>query len=245
MSFYDEILAPVFGSKPQVAGFTPLDLQEEQKKSILGNIANFDDIAKLGELYRKNFIEEQEALLPGFSENLKKGSEATGKLLDLGEEFLTGELPQDVQDQIYRNSAYKAFRGGYGGSQMHSGLTARDFGLNSLDLMKQGADMIGRGGNSAQQWSAMAKGGMMNPAASFIDPNFQATFDLQNRQLEQNAKQFAYNVEAAPDPVAAGISNTLMSVLGMYAGGGFGGGSGGLAQGGKTAFNVNAGMGYG
>lgn len=238
MSFVSD----VFGDTPKVAEFNPLDLQKEQSKAIKGNIASFDDISKLGQLYQDYFIKQENALLPGYSENLAKGEAGVGKLLDVGNQFLTGELPQDVKDQIQRSSAYQSFAGGFGGSQMSHGLTARDLGLTSIDLMKQGAAMIGQGGNSAQQWSSMARGNMMSPDASMISPQYQSTFDLQNTILKQNSDQFKYNVEAAPNPVAAGISNTLMGVLGAYLGGGMGGGGGGLAQGGKTSFNVNAGM---
>jgi hypothetical protein len=53
-------------------------------------------------------------------------------------ELLTGELPQDVADQIKRNTAEASVQGGLSG-QISRNLTARDIGQTSLDLKKQGA----------------------------------------------------------------------------------------------------------
>lgn len=226
-------LTDVFGERPKVAVFKKLQPGTEQKKSLLNNISNFSDIAKLGALYRQNLIDQQNALLPGYSATMAKGEAGASKILDVGNELLTGGIPQDVKDQIQRSSAYSSLQGGFGGSGMAHSLTARDLGLTSLDLMKQGASMIGQGGNSAQQWATMARGDIMNPASQFVSPQETMNFDLQNQVLKQQSRQMQYNRAAAPSPGAAGISNTIMGVLGMYLGGGMGGVSG-LQQGGKS-----------
>lgn len=236
-------LAGGYGEKPRVAEFNPLDFTEEQKKSIAGNIANFDDISKLGSLYSDYVNRQQEAQFPGFVETRKGllSSEAKGaqNLFDIGSTFLKGELPQDVKDQIQRSSAYKSFSGGYGGSQMSSALTARDLGLNSLDLINRGASMIGQGGNTAQQWSSMSKASILDPTNFLVTPQQQSQFDLTNAILQQQSQQMKYNVDAAPDPMLAGVSqslqNTLSMVMSMYSGGlmgGMGGGGGGAGRGG-------------
>lgn len=225
-------LNSVFGSTPQVAKFKPLDYSDEQKSSIAGNIGNFDQIAQLGDLYKKYYIDQQNSILPGYSDTMAAGEKGAKGILDVGNQLLTGELPQDVKDQIQRNSAYQSLAGGYAGSGMSKALTARDLGLTSLDLMKQGASMIGQGGNSAQQWASMAKGDMLDPGSLFTTPGQTSAFDLQNSILKQQSQQYAFNVAAAPDPVASGISNTIMSLIGAYLGGGMGkgGGQAGVAQ---------------
>lgn len=238
----------VFGAKPDQAKFKKLKLNEEQSKSIAGNIENFGQIAALGDKYREFMTSQQNQLLPGYSDTLALGQKGAKQLLSTGEQFLTGELPPDVKAAVERSSAYQSFAGGYGGSGMAHGLTARDLGLTSLDLMKQGASMIGQGGNSAQQWAAIARGDMFEPGSMLTNPNQTANFDLQNAILDQQSRQFGFNLKAAPDPTAAGISNTIMSVLGAYMGGGMGGmggkGGGGLAQAGQTSVPYNAGFTY-
>jgi hypothetical protein len=52
--------------------------------------------------------------------------------------YLNGIIPQDVQDQIQRDTAQQAMTGGYAGTQMARNLTSRDLGLTSLDLQQKG-----------------------------------------------------------------------------------------------------------
>lgn len=193
----------VFGGKPEVAPFIPLDLTAEQKKALEGNLANASTIEAL--LNR---------LVPGFSSLIKKGTENSMALL-------SGEIPKDVQDQIYRSSAFQSLQGGFQGSGMSKSLTARDLGRTSLDLQQAGA-------NSAQQWAKLAESSY---SPFIIDPAQQASATAANNAGEQATKQFQYNVDAAPDPGAAGVFN-LNTALGMQmlsfgmgaAGGAFGGG---------------------
>lgn len=222
-------LAGGYGSKPGTAGFNPLDYQKIQKKSILGNIGSFEDIAKLGDMYTEYVLKQRNEMLPGYSDTLAQGQKSSLDLLKLGESFLGGELPQDVKDQVLRSGAYKSLMGGFSGSGMSKALTARDLGLTSLDLMRQGADFIGQGGNSAQRWAQMAMGGTLDPASMFTTPGEQANFDLQNKVLQQQARQYKFNVDAAPDPMLAGASNSIMSNMGMITGmvGGASGAAGG------------------
>lgn len=230
-------LAGAYGSKPKVAAFDPVNLTDEQKKSILGNISNFGDLSSLGDMYRKWSLDQNESLLPGYGNLLASGAKGAQSLLDIGQGFLTGELPQDVKDSVYRSSAYKAFSGGFGGSQMGAGLTARDLGLTSLDLIGRGASMIGQGGNSAQQWTSMAKGNTLPIDNYLTTPQQQAQTTTLNNILKQNYLQNLFNVEAAPDPQLVGASKavgnslgqitSLAGMLGSSSGGEGGGGGGG------------------
>ena len=63
---------------------------------------------------------------------------------DLIDSFLRGEVPQDVQDQIWNSAAGRALGGGYGGSGLGRNLTARDLGLTSLGLAQTGLQESGR-----------------------------------------------------------------------------------------------------
>lgn len=244
------LLDSIFGKKPKVAKFKPLDYGAEQQKGIGANINAFPQIKQLGNLYQSYLSDQMNQILPGFSNILKTGASTTQEMLDASAPLLKGEIPQDVQDQIQRSSAYQSLSGGYAGSQMSHNLTARDLGLTSLDLMGRGASLAGQGGNAAQRWASLAKGETLDPSSMFTTPQQTAAFDLENRILKQQSQQFGYNVDAAPNPALAGISNTISSLVGAYLGstgfGGLGGGSkgggSGFAQAGQTSIPFNAGM---
>jgi hypothetical protein len=56
--------------------------------------------------------------------------------------MMSGQIGADVQANLARSSAMRALQGGFGASsEMGRGLAARDLGLTSLDLMRQGTEM--------------------------------------------------------------------------------------------------------
>lgn len=199
----------VFGTKEKIAPYTPLDLTAEQLKSLKGNLSNADTIEGL--LNR---------MVPGWSEMLKQGTgNATAEL--------KGQIPKDVQEQIYRQSAFQALSGGFGGSGMAHALTARDLGRTSLDLTNMG-------NNAAQQWTKLAESSYSPFVTTTAE---QANVTAANNAGEQATLQHQYNVDAAPDPAAAGmyainsaIGQQLLS-FGMGAAGGAMGGAGGAGAG--------------
>jgi len=60
---------------------------------------------------------------------------------DTAKQFMTGEIPEDLRDQIEDISTSKALSSGLGLGEAGRKLVARDFGLTSLDLRRQGAEM--------------------------------------------------------------------------------------------------------
>lgn len=223
-SGYIPVLSDVFGSKPAVAPYTPTDFSAEQQKSLTENIGAFPDITQLGDLYQQYMLADLNKAMPGFSGLLAEGSATSKEMLDAASPLLRGEIPQDVQDQVYRSSAYQSLMSGTAGSPMSKALTARDLGLTSLGLEQQGAQLAMEGGNAAQRWAGLAEGTMMNPSSMLITPQQQAALTMQNNLYKQATQQYANNVAASPDPVAKGISDTIMSLVGAYLGGGRGGG---------------------
>jgi len=197
----------VFGSKPGVADYVPTDLGAEAKKATAENSANMPDIQAL-----------LEKILPGYGNMVAQGSKNTQALL-------RGEIPQDVQDKVRRNSAFQSLSGGFGGSGMSKALTARDFGLTSLDLM-------GKGENSAQRWAGLTEGAV---APFSISAKEQADQTTKNNLYKQATDQFKYNVLAAPDPGAAGLFNTIATIGGTAASFGMGSAMGAQRSGGVPA----------
>ena len=56
--------------------------------------------------------------------------------------MMSGRIGADVQANLARSSAMRALQGGFGASgEMGRGLAARDLGLTSMDLMRQGTTM--------------------------------------------------------------------------------------------------------
>jgi hypothetical protein len=176
----------VFGKKPRVAPFVETNLSDEIGRTTQ---ANLDNAGNINELLNR--------MIPGFSDLVKKGLETSGQMM-------SGELPQDVQDQIMRSDAFQSMMGGFSGSSMARNLTARDLGLTSLDL-------IGKGGSAMQQWSKLAE---TSYDPFIIKTMEQAGTTAANNAGQRDVTQFGYNVAAAPDPGAAGTF-ALDTALGM------------------------------
>jgi hypothetical protein len=241
--FEPESSEDIFGRKPEVAGYKSVNLQREQERALKGNLANFDLITALGEEYKDYQMAQLEDLLPGFGNILETGAENTQAMLDAAAPLLRGELPDDVQAAVFRNSAQRSLLGGFAGSGMSRSLTARDLGRTSLDMMRFGADLSAAGGNSAQRWSGLAGQSIMSPNALLTTPQQQAAITADNNARQQAVEQMRFNVEAAPDPEAAGKFNTFMSLAGMAAsmyGGGMGGGSTYQAPTGGANYGITA-----
>lgn len=74
--------------------------------------------------------------IPGYDDAQQQRMDTVGSLQ-------RGEIPQDVQDAIFRRGASQGVAGGYGpGSGMGRSLVARDLGRTSLDLIGAGNQMF-------------------------------------------------------------------------------------------------------
>lgn len=220
------ILDMVFGQTPEVAPYVPTDLSVEQLKAITENISAFPEIQQLGGLYENYMLDAFKQAGLDLQPILQGGDAMVRQMETVGQQFLKGEVPQDVQDQIRRQDALTSMlSGGPGGA---SALTARDLGLTSLNMINQGAALAGEAGNAAQRWAGLASGLIMSPSGMMVTPQQQAQQTMMNNLYKQATRQLRYNLAAAPDPAAAGISGTLMNLLGAYLGHGMGGGGGSI-----------------
>src|SRR4051812_32914390 len=77
----------VFGTKPDVAPYVPVDLSAETGKAVAGNLENYSSITDL-----------LNKLIPGFSDMLSQGASNTAS-------ELRGEVPADVAAQVQRGAA--------------------------------------------------------------------------------------------------------------------------------------------
>lgn len=226
MPFYP--FTEVFGQKPQVAPFEPTDPLKELGSLLGGEIKDWPQIEQLSNLYQTYMMGALNEAIPGFSDILKAGGTDTEALLTQAEPLIKGEIPPDVAQSVMRSAAFQSLGSGTMGSPMAGALTARDLGVTSLDLMSQGANLLGAGGNAAQRWAQIASGTILPPSSQLYSPEWFSTFMAQQRAAKQATQQLRYNVAAAPDPAAAGISGTIMNLLGAYLGHGMGGGGGSI-----------------
>ena len=230
-------LSDVFGSKPQIADYTPVDLSAEQIKAIEGDIAAWPQIADLGNLFQQYMLGQYETAIPGFRDILKMGGQTTQDMLTQADQELKGEIPADVQAQVERSSAYQNLLAG-GGGGMASANTARNLGLTSLDLIGQGAQLAGQAGNAAQRWAALS--GAQMPEGMLVSPQQQADLDMQQNLIKRNIQQQKFNVAAAPDPPLQALNQWVEQVGGSVVASYLGGGKGGMGGGGanyKTTYD--------
>lgn len=209
MSFLESI----FGAKPEIADFIPTNLRDESAKAISTNKTNLADLGTLadelaiesGEATRKGI----DAVTPGGTENIDKATEQI-------KSFLGGEVPDDVADEIARRTAeLSTQRGVTPRSGIGNNFTARELGLTSLGLVQQGIGM-------AQTWMQSSQSGFqqLNFGGMFVSPQDQASWTAQQREAERTVQQDKYNMEAAPNPVASGITKLALTAAGAVLTGG-------------------------
>jgi hypothetical protein len=142
-----DFIAGMIDKKPKVPNAPNVNAEEQTRSAISANQQNLGALkTTANDLNTFNFDQLQGMLrksIPGYDNLLSK----TRGVID---SQLSGEIPQDVQDQIQRSGAVRSIGGGYGGSGMNRNLVARDLGLTSLDLTNRGLD-------SASKWIATAR----------------------------------------------------------------------------------------
>ena len=255
-SFLDSI----FGGKPDVAPYVPTDLGASELQAIMDNIDAWPQIENLGNLYENYMLNSFDEAGLDLGSILKQGGVETQAELSAADPLLHGKIPQDVLDQIQRSSAYTSLRAGTSGSPMANALTARDLGLTSLDLINQGAGLVGSAGNAARTFGGLASGLIMSPSGMMVTPQEQAALTMSNNLYTQATRQLQNNINAAPDPALQALNQWIEQVggtiLSSYAGGGMRGSGGsnfttswqnpaGGSTGGTTNWGSNVGQGTG
>lgn len=163
-------------SVPQSTIQVPTQLTRETMTSAPAqNLANMGDISKLANAINQLNIQAQQAAnaarIPGAAGLEQKSSSNI-------ESALAGELPADVIYQIAQNAAQRGVATGAPGGANTSAAYLRALGLNSLDLQKQGQDMLTQ---------AYAR----NPAAPIFDIASQLMTPAQAAQVDISLQQLA------------------------------------------------------
>jgi len=118
-----------------------------------------------------NYYQQQlEQFQPGAAQQRQQATAQIGQAMDVISQYLKGEVPQDVKEQIMRNVAESAgagfnpaTAGQAGGFQAAQGQFARNLGLTSLDIQRQGMAAIPSIQGTAQNWQQLARAFQAEP----------------------------------------------------------------------------------
>ena len=122
--------------------------------------AMIGDAGQISDYYRQQL----ETFQPGAAQQRQQAQGQIGQAMDVISNYLRGEIPQDVREQIMRNVAESAgagfnpaTAGQAGGFQAAQGQMARNLGLTSLDIQRQGLAAIPAVQGTAQNWQQLAR----------------------------------------------------------------------------------------
>lgn len=191
------LAASYFGRQkaPGTVPYTPVDLSQEQKKSIEGNLTNESSIEAL--LSRGNKFNQKESLdlmeqaMPGYG---ALSSRLTGLAGDLATNPY--DLPKDVQDNLTRKAAEMGVSTGRSGQAGDFSLL-RDLGVNELQY---GQSRINQAGSLTALLAGIApKVSPMSPMSFYINPNTQATLTQQNNNGTRDVLQGGNNANTSAE----------------------------------------------
>jgi len=115
---------------------------------------------------------ELEKFQPGAAALRKRSVKQLNQAMGITDQYLRGEIPQDVREQTMRNIAEfggagfnPATAGRAGGFQAAQALVPRQFGLTSLDFQRTALAAIPTVQGTAQNWQQLAKAFTADPLA--------------------------------------------------------------------------------
>ena len=201
------------GSKPKVPAFKPIDFAAEQKQAIQQNIGSLEsatDLATKTTAAEQSQLEQQlRRAIPGYDQLIAQAGKNIGS-------NLRGEVSMDVQSQLQRSAAGRALGGGFGGGTgMGRNLSARDFGLTSMQIQNQG---LAQAQNFIQQQRTMGMAQPFSISSMFITPGQRIGAMQQQNQQQYGRDLQAAQVAAMPDPTMAAFGSAISTAGGMYGG---------------------------
>lgn len=243
-----------FGQKPKAAEYKPVDFTGEQFNTIMGNIANRKNAAKLAmqtnQAIDSDTLARARKFIPGYEANMaQEGQNST--------QLLKGRLPYDDVLDIAANRS--GLSGALGVPGTGGPATLRDLGLSRLDAIKTGGSMLNNMVDIAERVNPVNR--RMTPQDEYLKPFDRIQAAMQQNQLIQQSDQNKYNIAAGLSPTdqanaqlqlagalggigpsaGSAASSALISSLGSSIGGyltrsgtGGGGSLGGIGSGGYS-----------
>jgi hypothetical protein len=147
---------------------------QEQVQGMIGEVkapeynlgAMIGDAGQISDYYRKQL----ETFQPGAAQQRQQAQTQIGQAMDVISQYLKGDIPQDVKDQITRNVAESAgagfspaTAGRTGGFQAAQGQLARNLGLTSLQVQGMGLSAMPSVQGTAMQWQNLARAFTADP----------------------------------------------------------------------------------
>ena len=218
-------LSKIFGKKPKVPDFVPVDYDKEYDAAADYNEKN---IGRFGGISRKAQEQDQQALTQGLRSAIPNYDELLAAEFDITSSLLRGELSKREQDRLRDRRAALGLSTGTQDSDLTQYSYARDLGLAERDLINQG---MAYADNRIRRQSAFVAQ-PVSVTSMFQSPQQRIAQKMSERDSKFNRDYAANKVAAAPSPVASGLFNVGMAALGGAFGGGAGAGAGGIL--GKT-----------
>jgi len=196
------------GQKPSVPAVPEVSLPAEQRKAIQANLGAAPEAAKLATFSQEQINKMMEMAIPGFSGMRTQIASNIDALL-------RGEIPMDVSQQVKQQGAGKSLAGGFGGTDAASRLVARDLGLTSLGLTREGL-------SSAESWIQNMEQLFAPSQALFtgmmITPQQQFAATTQERNLQYQQQWLQNQIEAMPAPWAEDFKQFVYRAMSAYSG---------------------------
>jgi len=133
--------------------------------SMIGDAGQITDYnIQQGQKISDYYQQQLEQFQPGAAQQRQQAQTQIGQAMDVISQYLRGDIPQDVKDQITRNVAESAgagfnpaAEGRVGGFQASKAQLLRNLGLTSLDIQRQGLAAIPSIQGTAQNWQQLAR----------------------------------------------------------------------------------------
>ena len=208
------ILGGLFGAKKvKVPELKAIDFAKEQQSAIGQNIAALQSATELAQkttAAEQGVLEQQlRRAIPGYDQLIAQAGQNIGA-------SLRGEVSQDVQSQLQRSAAGRALGGGFGGgSGMGRALSARDFGLTSMQIQNQG---LAQAQNFIQQQRTMGMAQPFSVSSMFITPNQRIGFMQQQQQAQYARDMAAAQVAAQPSAMKQAFGSAITQFTGTTGG---------------------------
>ncbi len=204
------LLSSVFGEKPKVPTWTPIDYGDVQKGAIQQNINATPFASQLATQTNTLNQAELDRLLGGVIPDIKGIEQNVSTNL---KNWSAGILGPDQQAAVERSGIAKSL-GRFGGG-MAGEFVGRDIGLTSYQMAKEAM-------GSAERWIQTARQGLM-PGVMSVESMFVTTQQRLAQTTEERDKQFEHDwlksqISAMPNPVAHGVWQAIDSYIHSYGG---------------------------
>jgi hypothetical protein len=165
--------------------------------------AMIGDASQISEYNRQ----QVEAFQPGAAALRARSVGQLNKAMDVTDQYLRGEIPQDVKEQTMRSVAEfggagfnPATAGRTGGFQAAQALVPRQFGLTSLDLQGRGLAATSQIQNTAMNWQQLSRAFISEPLdVGRVQLGFQtaaAEVGLQKARMTSDMFSNIYNAQS-------------------------------------------------